>query len=80
MGVKNQLCNVVITLKREKGLTYDNILLLGEGAFHRSQLVSILNNGGDNVSVGVIEDVIKCLGGELSIICSTDPTFESFVD
>jgi hypothetical protein len=80
MGVKSQLCNIVITLKRDNKLTYDQIVDMGNGAFHRSQLVSILKHQGESVSVNVIEDVVKCLGGNLSIICSTDPTFENFTD
>ncbi len=80
MSIKTQLCNIVITLKKDKNLTYDQILDKGEGAFHRSQLVSILKREGTSVSVNVIEDVIKCLGGNLSIICSTDPTFENFIE
>lgn len=78
MSLKTQLCNIVITLKNDKNLTYDQIVANGEGAFHKSQLVSILNNGGNNVSVSVIEDVIKSFGGKLSIICTTDPTFEDY--
>lgn len=80
MSIKSQLCNIVITLKKDKNLTYDRMLVLGDGAFHRSQLVSIIKHDGVSVSVSVIEDVIKCLGGDLSIICSTDPTFEDFID
>lgn len=78
MSIKSQLCNVVITLKDELKLTYDDILVLGEGSFHKSQLTSIINHEGVNVSVDVIEKVIQVLGGELSIICTTDPTLESF--
>lgn len=67
MNIKKQLCNVVKNLKLEYGLTYDQIVLLGEGGFHKSQITSILKHNGDNVSVDVIVDVIKSLGGEIEI-------------
>lgn len=75
MSIKIQMCNIIITLKKEKNLTYNQMLDKANGAFHKSQLVSIIKNGGENVSVSVMEDVIESLGGKLSIICTTDPTF-----
>lgn len=67
MRIKEQLCNIVKNLKSELNLTYDQMVLLGEGGFHKSQITSILNQGGQNVSVEVIVDVILSLGGEIEI-------------
>lgn len=67
MNIKSKLCDIVKTLKYEKNLTYDQIVELGEGGFHKSQLTSILNKSGSDVSVDVITDVIKALGGEIEI-------------
>lgn len=67
MRLKEQLCNIIKNLKSELNLTYDQMVLLGEGGFHKSQITSILKHNGDNVSVDVIVDVIKSLGGEIEI-------------
>jgi len=67
MDIKRQLCNIVKNLKLEFNLTYDQIVLLGEGGFHKSQLTSIIKHDADNVSVNVIMDVITCLGSEIEI-------------
>ena len=68
MNIKKQLCNVVKNLKLEYGLTYDQMVVLGEGGFHKSQLTSILKRDGSNVSAEVIMDVITSLGAEVELL------------
>ena len=68
MNIKKQLCNVVKNLKLEYGLTYDQMVILGEGGFHKSQLTSILKGEGNNVSVEVVMDVIRSLGAEVVLL------------
>ena len=53
MSVRSQLCNIVKDLKSEYNLTYDEIVTLGQGAYHKSQLVSVMKHNGNNVSVEV---------------------------
>jgi len=67
MNVKSKLCDIVKTLKYENKLTYDQIVAMGDGGFHKSQLTSILTRSGSDVSVDVIVEVIKVLGGEIEI-------------
>ena len=67
MNIKKQLCNIVKNLKLEYSLTYDQMVTLGEGGFHKSQLSSILKSDGNNVSVEVIVDVLKSLGAEVEL-------------
>ena len=68
MNIKVQLCNVVKTQKSELNLTYDQIVILGEGAFHKSQLTSVLKHDGHDVSVDVIVDIIHALGAEIELV------------
>lgn len=67
MSIKKQLCNIVKELKHDYSLTYDSILKLGRGGYHRSQLVSVLKHDGANVSVDVISDIINAMGGTIEI-------------
>ena len=61
--IRKQLCNICKTLKTTTGMTYDQILDKGCGAFHKSQLISIFTQNGMGVSIEVIEFVFNCLGG-----------------
>lgn len=67
MSVRTQLCNIVKDLKQEYKLTYDDIVTLGEGAYHKSQLVSVIKHNGNNVSVEVITDIIDALGCSVEV-------------
>lgn len=68
MNIKAQLCNIVKTQKSALGLTYDQIVKLGEGAFHKSQLSSVLRHDGHDVSVDVIVDIIHAIGSEIELV------------
>ena len=66
MSIKKQLCNIVIDLKdKDKAMTYAKLYEITKT--HKSQLVSIMKHQGKDVSVEVIEYVIKCLGGEIEL-------------
>lgn len=65
MSIKIQLCNIIIDIKDTDKLTYDKLHEITDT--HRSQLVSIIKHQGKDVSVEVIEYVIKCLGGEVEL-------------
>ena len=67
MSVRVQLCNIVKDLKSEYNLTYDEIVTLGQGAYHKSQLVSVMKHNGNNVSVEVITDIISALGCSVEV-------------
>ena len=65
MSIKIQLCNIIIDMKDTDKLTYDKLHEITD--MHRSQLVSIIKHQGKDVSVEIIEYVIKCLGGEVEL-------------
>lgn len=70
MSIRKQLCGVVISIKSDEGLTYDEMLEKCNGGnvrLSRSQLSNILCNGGKNVAIELIERIIDKLGGEVSI-------------
>lgn len=60
MSIKKQLCNIVIHIKDSESLTYDK--LQEKTGVLRSQLVQIIVHEGKDVSLAVIEHVIKMLG------------------
>lgn len=60
MPIKKQLCNIIIHIKDSESLTYNK--LQEKTGVLRSQLVQIIVHEGKDVSLSVIEHVIKMLG------------------
>lgn len=67
MNIRKRLCDIVKSVKEDRELTYDQIIELGNGAFHKSQLTAILKHNGHNVSVDVVMDVLTSLGVEIEV-------------
>lgn len=75
MSIKTQLCNIVITMKNEQNLTYDDIIDSCQGSLHKSQLTNILKNEGCSVGLSKIEQLITNLGGKVEVCLRTDYDF-----
>lgn len=71
MGIKTQLCKIVKSLKEENEMTYDQMVeFCKQGSqvmVHKSQLVNILKHDGDNVSVELMEYIIRKFDCHLEI-------------
>lgn len=67
MSVKSQLCEAVKYVKESENLTYDRLIEMSGNVVVKSQLTSILNYDGFNVSVDTIEDLLHGLGKEIEI-------------
>ena len=80
MSIRNQLCEVVLSLKDSQGLSYNDIISLckeSDVSLSRPQLSYILCHRGKNISVELIEQVIGVFKGELSITY-THKRYEDF--
>lgn len=56
------LCVKIKQVKAQQRMTYESILKVCNGRVHKSQLISILNNGGKGVSLDTIQYVLEKIG------------------